>query len=58
MIPITIPIDYSANPAQKKHQVNTEYKALRHKHAMAAMRDVIAGNVTGQGKAALKRAVV
>lgn len=55
---ISIPIDYSAGSrAKKKHQVNSEYKALRRKHAMAAMCDVIAGNVTGQGKADLTRAV-
>lgn len=56
MRPATIPINYSANPAQKNHQVNSEYKTLRRNHAIAAMCDVLTGNVTGQGKADLTRA--
>lgn len=42
----------------KKHQVNLEYKALRRKHAISAMCDVLSGNVTGQGIDDLTRAVM
>jgi len=48
------PINYNANPTEKKRQVNSEYKKLRHEHAICAMREVIAGIVTGQGKIDLK----
>lgn len=50
----TTPINYDAPATRPARTINHEYKKLRDEHARAMMREVIAGNVTGQGKDALR----
>lgn len=47
----SIPIDYHGNRIVKNKNIDSEaYRELRTQHAADAMREVIAGNVSGQGQ--------